>query len=306
MYDEIERRPATGATVSSSRFPAAWTERYGPPPVAAGELEKWLVRAIKNEPPTRRTEDSVDALVAEAKAMLARPTRMEQRTATLIAEADRVLGRRPRQRLTTTPKLARKTGPSVGTFGGTGVLRGLLVPFMSLSGNLGGFREQFHPDAFIEDDWADVVSLWNHDRHALLGSVRGSTLALRTTTEGVEFEVRPPTTGVGAYVNEIVARGDVHGASLGFFSLKDDWHLDEREKPIVTIKRARLLEASLTWRPAYRATRVAARSAPVPATAADRAEMERQRREFDCKRRAFDRTHREILRTLATSRRRTR
>ncbi len=142
-------------------------------------------------------------------------------------------------------------------------LAGIAPPWMSLSHDLGGFREQFSPDAFddvlirADDDArgpADVLGLFNHDDSQILARTSANTLKLTKSERGLEFEMTElPNTQTARDVVELVKNRLLSGASFAF-SVNEDgesWSHDDDGNAIRTINSAKLYEVSIVSRPAY-------------------------------------------------------
>lgn len=69
----------------------------------------------------------------------------------------------------------------------------------------------------------DVRCLFNHDTGALLGRQSSGTLRWSSDSEGVPFDVDLPNTQLGNDVRELVERGDLSGASVGFIPSTVEW-----------------------------------------------------------------------------------
>lgn len=128
---------------------------------------------------------------------------------------------------------------------------------------LGGGYEQMASTAFdkvLSDPAVDVRALVNHDATLVLGRQSAGTLRLSTDKEGLRFEVDLPDTSYARDLRELVARGDVTGASFGFISGEDEMSRAPDGKQIRThTSVARLLDVSpVTW-PAYEGASVALR-----------------------------------------------
>lgn len=103
----------------------------------------------------------------------------------------------------------------------------------------------------------DVVALRDHDPALLLGRTRSGTLRLGVDDDGLAFEVDLPDTAYAADVRELVARGDLAGASFGFLPGRDELGRAPDGKQLRThTSVARLLDVSVVALPAYDGTDV--------------------------------------------------
>lgn len=126
-----------------------------------------------------------------------------------------------------------------------------------------GGWEAIGPKAFDEvlarDD--DVVALRDHDPGQLLGRRSSGTLRLATDTDGLAFEVDLPDTSYARDIRELVARGDLRGASFGFLPGKDEITRAPDGRQLRTHTSIdRLLDVSVVALPAYGGTSVTLRS----------------------------------------------
>jgi uncharacterized protein len=139
---------------------------------------------------------------------------------------------------------------------------GYALVFDVRSRDLGGFVEVVTPQAVANTSATDVVALYNHDPGAVLGRTP-TTLQLTKDDRGLAFVLDPAPTQAGRDSFELVKRGDVKGASIGFRTKKDIWRKDTGRKDTVDNIMVRelvdieLVEISLTAFPAYRETDVA-------------------------------------------------
>lgn len=142
-------------------------------------------------------------------------------------------------------------------------IRGHAAIFNSLSEDLGGFREQIAPGAFIEAiEKDDVRALWNHDPNYVLGRNRSRTLQMSEDTRGLAIEIDPPDTQFARDLMVSIERGDVSQMSFAF-SVKpngQNWGKDEDGQVVRTLTGVRLFDVSPVTYPAYTQTDVALRS----------------------------------------------
>jgi len=146
-------------------------------------------------------------------------------------------------------------------------------------GGLFGFREQIAPGAFdsalARPD--DVRALFNHDSNSVLGRTKNGTLKLRSTPEGLAYEVELPNTGAARDVEALLKRGDVTGSSFGFKVLDEQWdesRVKDGELPLRTITDVELFDVSPVTFPAYPQTSAEARSRAELCAAAPRTPAE--------------------------------
>jgi uncharacterized protein len=136
---------------------------------------------------------------------------------------------------------------------GLGV-KGVAMPYGSSALISGAFEERFHPAAFAEQDadgFPDVELRFQHEDPILLASTRSGTLRISNGPNGLAYEADLPRS---AYLEDIVTRGDLNGASVGFTSLDDVWEKNAGTdgRPLRTVRAAYLHEISLVGRPAYK------------------------------------------------------
>lgn len=120
-----------------------------------------------------------------------------------------------------------------------------VLPYFSLSENLGGFREQIAPGAFKRtlNARSDVKAFWAHDTTEILGSTAAGTMTLEDRADGLHFSIRMPESS--AHRVETVERGDCPNVSFGFQvdPKGDEWNLEGPET-IRTLRSVHLLEIS--------------------------------------------------------------
>lgn len=124
--------------------------------------------------------------------------------------------------------------------------------------------EQIAPTAFdaaLKNEATDVRALFNHNPSGLLGRQSAGTLRVGTDAEGLEFEVDLPDTTLGRDVAELMARGDITGASFGFVPDADTWTRTGDGRRLRTHTSVRsLVDVSVVTFPAYEGAGVALRS----------------------------------------------
>ena len=120
------------------------------------------------------------------------------------------------------------------------------IPYESLSGDLGGFKEKIQRGAFNKtiSDSFDVKALINHDASQILGRIKNNTLTLEDREDGLYCTVE---LGNQSYANDLwesVSRDDVSTLSFGFRVIKDEFTRTEDEVVIRTLKEVHLIEVS--------------------------------------------------------------
>lgn len=102
-----------------------------------------------------------------------------------------------------------------------------------------------------------VVALVDHNPSLVLGRTTAGTLRLRSDTRGLHYEIDLPDTTYARDLKELVARGDVLGASFGFIPGRDELgrHSDGRLLRTHTSV-AKLIDVSVVTMPAYSGTSV--------------------------------------------------
>lgn len=142
---------------------------------------------------------------------------------------------------------------------------GIAVPYGSQANISQTFLEQFAPDAFAQEEaagWPQVQLRFQHVDSFLLATTASQTLQLTNDPSGLLYSAELPRS-LG-YVEELVQRGDIGGASVGFIVARDEWTQPETvgDLPLRTIRSAILQEISLVGNPAYTATTATLRGAP--------------------------------------------
>jgi HK97 family phage prohead protease len=104
----------------------------------------------------------------------------------------------------------------------------------------------------------DVLALVDHNPSSLLARTTSGTLRLRSTPEGLDFELDVPDTVLGRDTLALAERGDLGGMSFGFVVPPGG---DVRQGDVRELRQVDLREISVvqSW-PAYPQTSVAARA----------------------------------------------
>lgn len=148
---------------------------------------------------------------------------------------------------------------------------------------VGGGYEMIAPGAFDEvlsRSDTDVVAVVNHDLSLLLGRQSSGTLRLRSDSEGLAFDVDLPNTSYADDLRELVARGDLTGASFGFVPDMDKstWTRTKDGALVHTINAVEYLrDVSPVTTPAYAGAGVALRSFTLDLAESDRSRLIRAR-----------------------------
>ena len=119
-----------------------------------------------------------------------------------------------------------------------------------------GVRERIQPGAFarILKEKPDVRALFNHDPNHILGRTAKKTLILRSTDDGLEYEIDPPDTQMARDVMALLERGDIDGSSFSF-RIKEETTINEEKDVIYELADfAQLYDVGPVTFPAYTAT----------------------------------------------------
>ena len=139
-----------------------------------------------------------------------------------------------------------------------------LIPYSSLSCDLGGFREKIAPGAFADAllPEADLLCLYEHSTQNLLGRTTSGTMTLMDSDAGLRYTTKLPNTTTAANLVESINRKDISGTSFGFVVEEDDWVV-AGDEIIRTLLKVDMYEVSVVAMPAYLDSAAALRSAPV-------------------------------------------
>jgi uncharacterized protein len=87
------------------------------------------------------------------------------------------------------------------------------------SQDLGEFIETVSPGAFqrsLTSNSVDPIALYQHAAGMILGRRSAGTMRLTEDASGLRYEIDLPDTGLGRNLRELIGRGDIRGASIGF------------------------------------------------------------------------------------------
>lgn len=121
---------------------------------------------------------------------------------------------------------------------------GLLAPYQSPSGDLGGFEEVYQAGCFTK--WLatdDPRVLFNHNIDHVLGRKSAGTARFWEEADGLHFEADLPDTQVARDLRVSLERGDIKEASAAFYIYDYAWESRSGVRTRV-IKEARLVEGS--------------------------------------------------------------
>jgi uncharacterized protein len=148
---------------------------------------------------------------------------------------------------------------------GRKTIEGYAAVFNSLSGDLGGFREQIAPGAFTRAlaEKPDVLCLLNHDASQMLGRTASGTCEIEQDDTGLRFRCDMPDTTLGRDLYEQIKRGDISQCSFSFTCDDDEWDEMDDEQGRSFVRRTvvgvrKLFDVSPVAMPAYPATSVSA------------------------------------------------
>lgn len=148
--------------------------------------------------------------------------------------------------------LANNPGSRIGS------ISGLLAPYNSRSGDIGGFREIYEPGCFGESLKSndDILVLFNHNVDHVLGRRSAKTARFYERPMGLFYEADLPDTQVGRDLAVLTKRGDIRGSSAAFFILSHRWEQRDGMRTRI-IEQARLIEGSPCVFPAYESSTAA-------------------------------------------------
>lgn len=140
-------------------------------------------------------------------------------------------------------------------------ISGVAAPYNKLSKDLGGYREVIAPKSFerVLTTNPSVIACIDHSRDSekILGTTENGTLQLRSTDEGLYFELDIAKTSIGADVAELIKRKDLTKLSFAFSGAVDEWANYGAETIRTITDFEGLHDISIVSIPAYDDTKIA-------------------------------------------------
>lgn len=127
-----------------------------------------------------------------------------------------------------------------------------LIPYGTLSEDLGGFRERITPTAFRNSlENRDIKALHLHDDAKELGRLSNNRLKLRDTETGLQIELNPIMTSYAKDAVMLVNEMKDHGGFSFGFVIRDQNIISEDGVEIHELTDVELYEVSVVNDPAY-------------------------------------------------------
>lgn len=150
-----------------------------------------------------------------------------------------------------TDRLEVRSAPALRS---SALITGCFAPYGELSGDLGGFREEYAPGCFADSMASDDIrAYFNHDPAHVLGRKSANTLRLSEAAAGAQIEIDAPATTWADDLGVSMGRGDINQMSCAFFIQQHKMELRGGSR-VRVIERARLVEVSVHADPAYAGT----------------------------------------------------
>jgi HK97 family phage prohead protease len=133
------------------------------------------------------------------------------------------------------------------------VLAGLIPTGPGSVADLGGFKETLAPQAFAKADMSATQLVVGHDHSGIhtLASVRGGTLELRSTPQGLRWRAQLPDSDLAQHYVALADSGAL-GVSFAFVVGRDTWSRASDGTMWRTVQEvAELADVSLAAVPAY-------------------------------------------------------
>ena len=120
--------------------------------------------------------------------------------------------------------------------------------------NYMGQLERFSPDLKVDMNTAGTFLFRDHNPERVLARAP-DTLNFKTDSEGLLFNATALDTELWKETRELVSKGVLNGASVGFSSTKD-----RQDKDTLIYEQIKLYEVSLVTWPAYQSSEVKSRA----------------------------------------------
>ncbi len=119
------------------------------------------------------------------------------------------------------------------------------------------FKERISAGAFTKTlkENPDIRGMFNHNPDFLLGRTESGTMDVEEDKRGLKYQIRADALDPQAVsVSRKIARGDVDGSSMAFFTIKEEW-IEEKDQPLRrTILEVELIETGPVSMPASPST----------------------------------------------------
>lgn len=134
---------------------------------------------------------------------------------------------------------------------GPGMVEGHAAVFGTPARISDWFDEVVEPGAFDKSlGEADVLGLWQHDPHQILGRSSAGTLRLEVDGVGLRYEIDLPDTSLGRDSAVLLGRRDVRHSSFAFRTILDRWEVVDGRDLRFLVEVA-LVDVSVVTSPAY-------------------------------------------------------
>ena len=117
----------------------------------------------------------------------------------------------------------------------------------------GKFREEFRSGAFARTIGQQDVHAHLEHGGPFLGRTGSGTMRLTDTRSQLDYEIDLPDTSAGRDAANLLERGDVAGASIGFRAIpkQETWTVDEDGMALRSVSEAQLFVVDLVTAPYY-------------------------------------------------------
>jgi len=137
-----------------------------------------------------------------------------------------------------------------------------VIPYNSMSKDLGGFREVILPTAFannLADQSREIWAFLDHNKKQPLGRRSVGSVRFRQTDQGLGVSIYPPDTTWGRDAMEAVRSGLAPGLSFGYNDRNVTWNRGDKV-PVRQLHDIDWGEVSVVYNPAFQASTAALRS----------------------------------------------